>query len=290
MAKIVGALQTLRVQGNTLAFVLTGNAQTQEPPLVLLHGFPLHHGMWVQQIESFAADRLVIACDLAGFGQSAAIQPAASASDDSKGPNLPPPYTMRRYADDVQAVLQGVLGRRPVALCGLSMGGYIALEFACAHREHLAALVLTNTKTAADSAETAEGRLKIARHVVERGPNILLETMLPRLVGSQTKSNNAPLVESLRQMIVCADSQAIAAAQQGMAQRTDYRGKQRLPAMPTLVMAAEEDVITPVEEMRAMASDLDAECVVIQGAGHLAPWEQPDAWNAALRQFLEAIS
>jgi len=60
--------------------------------------------------------------------------------------------------------------------------------------------------------------------------------------------------------------------------------------VPVLVVAGGEDVITPAEGMREMASAIPgAEFVVVPRAGHLAPLEQPDAVNAAITAFLAEL-
>ncbi|MNL89717.1 3-oxoadipate enol-lactonase 2 [compost metagenome] len=61
--------------------------------------------------------------------------------------------------------------------------------------------------------------------------------------------------------------------------------------MPTLVIVGEQDPTTPPAEAEAMAKAIPgARLVVIPGAGHLANLEQPDAFNAAVREFMATFS
>ena len=84
------------------------------PPLLLVHGFPLDHSMWQEQIAEFATTHRVIAPDLRGFGLSDVT---------------PGTVTMEQFADDLAAMLPELSITEPVIFCGLSMGGYVAWQF-----------------------------------------------------------------------------------------------------------------------------------------------------------------
>src|SRR5688572_1185815 len=81
--------------------------------LLLVHGFPLDHTMWQQQMECFAESHRVLAPDLRGFGRSHATAGIV---------------TMEQFADDLATLLESLSIREPIVLCGLSMGGYIAWQ------------------------------------------------------------------------------------------------------------------------------------------------------------------
>ena len=82
-------------------------------PVLLIHGFPLDRSLWRSQIDGLQATARLIAPDLRGFGQSG--DPGDTMSMDE-------------YAADLKALVDS-LDLRQVVLCGLSMGGYIALAF-----------------------------------------------------------------------------------------------------------------------------------------------------------------
>src|SRR5438067_1036671 len=94
-------------------------------PLLLVHGFPLDHSMWSGQIDGLAANCRVIAPDLRGFGSSDVT---------------PGMVTMEQMADDLAGLLDALTIKQPIAFCGLSMGGYVAWQFALRHRSRLAKL------------------------------------------------------------------------------------------------------------------------------------------------------
>jgi len=175
-------------------------------PLVLVHGYPLDHSMWQGQIEELSDTCRVIAPDLRGFG----------ASDVTSGT-----VTMEQMADDVAGILEALSIQQPSILCGLSMGGYVAWQFAFRHRQRLARLILCDTRAIADSPEAAAGRLKTAERVLGEGSNIAAEALLPKLFAPGTYNQQPQIVEATRQVILRTKPEGIAAALRGMAQRPD---------------------------------------------------------------------
>lgn len=244
--------------------------------LLLVHGFPLDHSMWAGQFEPFSTRHRVIAPDLRGFG-------ASSASDES--------VSMEQFADDLAELLAALKINEPVVFCGLSMGGYIALQFVKKHADRLKALVLCDTRAAADTAEAAANRLSMAQRVLNEGAEIAAAAMAPRLFGKQTAQQQPERVEKVRRVMLSTAPAAIAAAQRGMAARpemTDY-----LPqiSVPTLVVVGEEDPISPVAEMRQIAESIPgAQFAIISAAGHMAPLENPAAFNEELEKFLASAT
>ena len=241
-------------------------------PLLLVHGFPLDHTMWQGQIDDLSAVCRVIAPDLRGFGQS-----SVSAGT----------IRMEQFADDLAGLLDGLGLREPVVVCGLSMGGYVAWQFAQRHRARVAKLILCDTRAVADSAEAAAGRLKTAERVLAEGSAVVAESMLGKLFAPVTLQKQPAVVEATRQVMLRTSPQGIAAALRGMAERADFSGKLNEFDWPALVICGEHDAIATAEEMRGIAEKMpQAKFVPIQNAGHMAPLEQPIAFNSAVREFL----
>lgn len=241
-------------------------------PLLFVHGFPLDHSMWRGQLAEFSRTHRVIAPDLRGFGQSGVTAGTVA---------------MSQFADDLAAILEKLEVRTPVTLCGLSMGGYIAWPFIEQYPHLLHALVLCDTRAAADSPEGAAGRLKTANDVLAKGAESLAAAMLPRLFSAATIQQSPDMVEETRRTIVQTDREGIAAALRGMAARPDRRDLLARIRCPVLVVVGREDQITPVDEMREMAAAIGgATFVEIPDAGHMAPLENPTTVNAALVNFL----
>jgi len=241
-------------------------------PLLLVHGFPLDHSMWRGQLEGLSDICRVIAPDLRGFGQSSVT---------------PGTVTMQQMADDLAALLDALKITEPVVFCGLSMGGYVAWQFAIRHRARLAKLILCDSRAVADSAEAAAGRHKMADRVLAEGPQVVADAMLPKLFAPAGNIRERAWVTETREVILRTQPAGIAAALLGMAERADVTPQLSQIDVPALVICGQHDGISPPAEMREIAGKLpDALYVEIAKAGHMAPLEEPAAVNAAIREFL----
>ncbi|MDG3006383.1 alpha/beta fold hydrolase [Paludisphaera mucosa] len=246
------------------------------PVVVLLHGFPLSRAMWAGQIREWSGSYRVIAPDLRGHGES----PAPDAV-----------YTMDLMADDVVELLDGLGLAEPVVVGGLSMGGYVALALALKHPNRVRGLMLVDTRAAADEPETARRREENAKAVLAAGhPGAMVETMLPRLFSRSTFRRRPGIVPPIQAVMAETTAAGVAGALRGMACRPDRREQLREIACPTLVAVGEEDVISPPDEAKAIAEALpDGRLAVIPLAGHLSPYENPEAFDAAALAFLRDL-
>src|SRR5690606_34996104 len=119
--------------------------------LLMLHAFPLDSDMWDDQVGSLSVP--VVAPDLPGFGQA---------------PQVPPEGWMDEAADRADASLGGT-GIDRVVVCGLSMGGYVALSYVRRHRDKVAGIVLANTRADADDEAARERRQGLADRLRSEG-------------------------------------------------------------------------------------------------------------------------
>ncbi len=250
-------------------------------PVLLVHGFPLDRRLWNPQIDALvAAGSRAIAPDLRGYGRSSFGKCDAS---DGVG--------MHQYADDLAGLLDVMSVAERVVFVGFSMGGYIAWEFFDRYRDKLAGMVLCDTRAAADSPEAAANRMKMANHVDTWGSRHVAELLIPKLFASDTIRHRPELVESVREMITQSPTAAIAAAQRGMARRTDFSDRLAEFDLPVLAIGGEHDAISPPDEMQRMAAAMpDAKFTRIAGAGHMAPIENRAAVNAAIVDFVAKLS
>jgi pimeloyl-ACP methyl ester carboxylesterase len=195
--------------------------------------------------------------------------------------------TMEELADDLAALLDALQIQQPLTFCGLSMGGYVAFQFVRKYAARLRSLVLCDTRTAADSPEAAANRLKVAEQVLAEGAEVVANAMTPKLFSKRTASEQPETVAAMRRVMAATKPAAIAAAQRGMAARPDVTASLSKIAVPTIVVVGAEDAIAPVEEMRGMAAAIPgSEFLIVPDAGHMAPLENPAAFNAALEKFL----
>jgi len=243
--------------------------------VVLLHAFPLDGRMWAPQVEALAGSYQVIVPDLRGFGA------ASEQAVEEAGMDL--------LADDVARLLDD-RGLDRVVLGGLSMGGYVAFAFVRRHADRLGGLLLLDTKASADSEQARADRLRMAERVLAEGTGFVPETMLPRLLGKTSLQERPELVERVTALVREQDPLAVAGAQRGMAARPDATDVLAAIAVPTLVVAGEEDAVIGPEVGRELAVAIPgARFLLVERAGHLASLERPEVVNEALLDFLAPI-
>ena len=244
----------------------------QGPPVLLVHGFPLDHGMWHHQIDYLANRYQVIAPDLRGFG----VSQRGTAE-----------LTMSQLALDLSELLQKIVGEQPVCFCGLSMGGYIAWEFYRSFPKRLSHLILCDTRAAADDEAAARVRRMTARSVLKYGMDELARSMPNRLVVPDPTESQAAVRDQLSRTIQRAAPQSVADGLLGMALRNDATPLLASIACPTLLVVGEQDRITTPGEMSEVAHAIpDSQLLSVPGAGHLAPLESPEFVNRAIGRFL----
>ncbi len=260
-------MQTI-IDGRSAGYAEAGQGR----PLVLIHGYPFDRKMWEPQLTGLADAAHLIAPDLWGFGESAPV----------------PQASLGAYADLVRGLMDYLGVTQPAVICGLSMGGYIAFEFYRRYRERVAGLILADTRAAADSEEQKVGRERSAALAREKGVSAIAAQMLPRMLAPATYHSNARLVEQVAQLMMAGTVEGIVAALGAMRDRPDSTGLLTQIRLPALVIGGEEDQISPRQELEGMARALpQGRLKLIPGAGHLSNLEQPDAFNAGVREFLQ---
>lgn len=243
------------------------------PPLLFIHGWPHNRTLWAAQLSGLPTHARCLAPDLRGFG----------------GSSVAPPYTIDQYADDLAAFL-GVLGLDQVVVCGVSMGGYVALSMLRRHASVFRALILTSTRATADSSEAREKRARLITFVREHGVEALAGRQLKAMVGETTFTSRPDVRESLRVLMAGAPEQGVVGALEAMAARADSTDLLGGIGMPTLVVSGSEDTFTPPDEVRALADAIPgARLEVIQGAGHVCSYERPAAYNHVVSEFLASL-
>ncbi len=248
------------------------------PAVVLLHGFPCDGSMWDAQVPVLVqAGWRVLVPDLPGFGRSAPI-----AGDPS--------------LVSVVGALTGGLLRTSVDRCvlvGLSLGGYLIMEWLRQRPEMVAAIALCDTKASADSEQAVAGRLAMATAVDQDPPAcpaILRERLSSIIVGRTTMQDRPDVMEVVGAWMDAADPRSVSWYQRAMAARPDSLSVIAECDLPGLVIWGREDVMAPLEEQDAMLHALrHGRFAPIADAGHLSAIEDPDRVSAELVDFLTAV-
>jgi pimeloyl-ACP methyl ester carboxylesterase len=243
------------------------------PAVVLLHAFPLDRTMWAAQTSALAGQYRCLAIDTRGFGDSAAE----------------PPFSVDRYADDATAVLDAA-GVERATIVGLSMGGYIAFALWRRHPDRVRAFVLADTKAGADPPEARRRRRELMELARTAGPEAVAERQIIGLLGKSTRERRPDIVATVRGIMVRSRVEGIVGALQALLDRPDSTPTLPTISVPTLVVAGDEDVLSPPKELRLMHRSIPGSRLeVLAGAGHLSSVERPAAFNIVLGEFLFAL-
>lgn len=252
-------MPTVRLNGIDIYYEENGSGF----PILLTHGYSATSQMWRGQIAPLAERYRLITWDMRGHGQT-----------DS--PDDPAAYSEAATVADMAALLDH-LGIERAVIGGLSLGGYMSMAFNLAHPERVAALMLFDTGPGYKSDAGREGWNRTA---LARG-NALDERGFEALGGSAEVR-----VAQHR------SAAGLAHAARGMLAQFDDRVIQSLPNItsPTLVLVGEKDEPF-IPGSQYMASKIpNAKLVTLPDAGHAANIDQPEAFNAAVLDFLESTS
>ena len=263
------------VEGRSIAYRIHGPVNGL--PLLLVHGFPLTGELWLEQarvLGDVLGYRIIIP-DLRGYGASSAAPSGAITMDD--------------FASDVLGVADA-LGIDRFVLGGLSMGGYISFAIMRRAQARIVGLILADTRAGADSPAAQQGREALAQATAAAGPQAAIDAMVPRFFAPATYQGRPDLVQRVETMIRTIAPATIAATARGLAQRPDSSELLGKITCPTLILCGAEDALMPPTESRFIHEHLfQARLVLIPGAGHLANWEDPAVFTAAMAGFLEAL-
>lgn len=255
------------IDGLSLSFQIHGEGE----PVLFIHGFPLSGELWMPTVQRLGGAYRSIVPDLRGHG----------ASESS------PEASMARYATDLALLLDHTGEIGPVTLVGLSMGGYIALEFCRRYPERVRALVLVDTRAGPDSEDAARGRYESAERALREGSGPIADRMVEKLFGPEA---SADLREEWRSIMSSTPPEGVAAALRAMAVRSDSFATLRTFEKPLLIVVGKDDVLTPPSEAQRMHEAVPGSRLeIVAGAGHMTPVEQPDHFAAVLRDFLAGL-
>lgn len=239
-------------------------------PVVFLHAFPLNGTMWARQLEALAPRR-TLAPHFPGFGG----RPPGEATLDA--------FARAALAD------MDAAGIGEAVVVGLSMGGYTAFRLHALAPDRVAALVLADTRAGADDEAGRAKRTDQAARARREGVGWLADALVPALLGETTRRGRADVVEQVRALVAQADAEGVARALEAMRGRPDSTPDLARIRVPVLALVGEEDTLTPPAEAKKIAEGVsDGRLVVLPGAGHLANLEAPEAFDAALREFVGA--
>ncbi|NOU01140.1 MAG: pimeloyl-ACP methyl ester esterase BioH [Gallionella sp.] len=245
-------------------------------PLLLVHGWGMHGGMWGSVVEKLAEEFCVYVVDLPGHGLSEKCK-----EREEKGGALD--------------VIVSALTERfpmPLTVCGWSLGGQIALRWAAREPLKIQRLILVSSTPCfvkrddwqcAMAAETLAG---FADALTENYAQTLRRFLALQVRGGD---NERELLVSLRAALFSRGEPDLNALQAGLEILRDCDCRRSLPdvTQPTLVIAGERDTLTPPQASQYMAAQLlNAKLAMIKGAAHAPFLSHPEIFVEQIKSFL----
>jgi 3-oxoadipate enol-lactonase len=237
-------------------------------PIVFLHGVGSDKSVWRPQLDHFARERRAVAVDYPGYGDSDPA-PEGTTRDD--------------YAAAILAAMTG-LGIERAHICGLSLGGVVAIAMNHAATDRIASLMLADTFASHPDGEAIFQRSVTAldsgslREFAEARVDVLLAQPADPAVRGE-------VVETMGRIDPIA--YLIGAEAVWLADQRERAGAIRVP---TLVLCGAEDRVTPPALSRSLAGMIPgAQYEPIDGAGHISNLERPDEFNTLIGAFVRGV-
>jgi len=260
---------------SAMARIITGNgydigyAETgggDATPIVFLHGVGSDKSVWRPQLEHFGRERRAIAFDYPGYGESGPA-PSGTTRDD--------------YASAIISAMHE-LGVDRAHICGLSLGGVVAIAIHHADAKRCASLII------ADSfAVHPEGRAIYERSLAASDNlRAMAEARVDVLLGQ-------PVDPALRSEVVETMARIDPAAYRIGAEAVwlaDQRERAQQIDVPTLVLVGDRDLVTPPELSNELVDLIpDARMQLIERSGHISNGERPEEFNRIVGEFIAEV-
>lgn len=232
------------------------------PALVFLHGAGVDNLLWEPQRAAFRQAYRLIIPNLPGHG------------------GVPPARSVEDMADRVQAQLQALDVQR-YALVGLSLGGMVALEMAARWPEQVTHLALIESVPAVAHTRLMRNVLGLCLQPLRLIPPRLLVKLPARSLGAQTRDAGIYVKTAMARLSAARTHALLQLA-------VAYDGRPHLPRlrMPCSVMVGAENRQTHTRAQAMAKAIPTCRYQIIEGAGHIANRDAPEAVNAALATLL----
>ena len=261
----------MRISVNDITVSYTDEGTNGAPALIFLHGFPLNKSMWNLQAKALEDDYRIITCDIRGHGNS------GSGDQD---------FSIELFMSDLIALMDA-LNIRKTALCGLSMGGYIALRAVEDYPERFDALILSDTTCIADTSEAKEKRMKAIESIKKSGMEQYAGESIKNFFADESFTARVEEIAAVREMIVKTPEQSLSRTLLALSVRKETCSKLPAIKIPALILVGKEDKITPPSAAQFMHEKIKGSSLhIIEHAGHLSNLENPGEFNALLKKFM----
>ena len=236
-------------------------------PIIFLHGVGSDKSVWAPQLAHFGDARRSLAFDYPGYGESD-LREGATRDD---------------FARSIIAAMDA-LGMESAHICGLSLGGVVAIAIHALEPSRCASLIIADSFAVHPEGQAIHDRAVSASRAMTMRE--LAEARSGLLLGSAaTEKLRREVIETMAAIDPAAyriGTEAVWLA--------DQRDRAGAIAVPALILVGDEDRITPPDLSRELHGLITGSTIEVIGqAGHLANAEQPHDFNAAIDRFLARI-
>ncbi|OFY41257.1 MAG: hypothetical protein A2X18_12970 [Bacteroidetes bacterium GWF2_40_14] len=265
---------TIKINTNNINICYIDEGSKDATTIIFIHGFPFNKLMWNLQLQELKENYRVIAYDIRGYGGSDA------GTED---------FSIELFVKDLICFMDALRIDKTV-LCGLSMGGYIALNAVENYPERFSALILCDTNCIADTSEAKEKRISAIESIRKNGEIEYAETSIKNLFSPEAITTMEYEITALKKEIVNTSGQTLCNTLLALAGRRETCSKLPEIKIPVLIMVGKEDKITPPGAAKSMHEIIkNSLLVIIENAGHISNLENHNEFNNHLKKFALSI-
>jgi 3-oxoadipate enol-lactonase len=259
---------------NNLLVSYTDEGQEGSSVIIFIHGFPFNKSMWNLQVEPLKDNYRLIMYDIRGHGNSDAGNEV---------------FSIDLFANDLIGLMDALKIDKAI-LCGLSMGGYIALNAMGKYHERFDALVLSDTQCIADTSEAKEKRMRAIESIKYTGVEKYAEECIKNFFSPESFLTKGKEIADVREMIVKTSEQSLCSTLLALSVRKETCHILPEIKVPVLIMVGNEDKITPPAAARFMHEKIEGSFLkIIDHSGHLSNLENPGEFNVQLKKFVASV-
>lgn len=234
-------------------------------PIIFLHGVGSDKSVWHPQLEHFSKSRRALAFDYPGYGESEFV-PGATRDD---------------YAAAIFAAMDALDIER-AHICGLSLGGVIAIAMHARAPKRCISLILADTFTAHPDGQGIHDRSVAASSDLRALAEARVDALIAPGASPAIRSEVVETMAAIDPRAYRLGAQAVWLA--------DQSARAAAIGVPTLVLCGAQDRVTPPQLSEQLAEAVPgARLHLIPGAGHLANLERPAEFNARVEDFIAEV-
>jgi len=235
-------------------------------PIAFLHGVGSDKSVWRPQLAFFGQSRRAIAFDYPGYGDSDPA-PEGTTRDD--------------YASAIISAMHE-LGIDRAHICGLSLGGVVAIAMAHADDSRCRSLALADTFAVHPDGQAIHDRAVAASNDLRAMAEARVDILLAQPADPAVRAEVVETMARIDPVAYRIGAEAVWLA--------DQRERAHDIRVPTLVLCGTEDRITPAALSRELTHLIPGSRYErIEGAGHLGNIERPDEFNTLVNAFIRGV-